>query len=475
MYKHGISVIEKPTSLMLPQEVSAAIIVAIGTAPVNLASNPQVNKPVAVFNFGEAVENFGYSDDWLNYSLCEVMDAAFRRFAIAPIIFINVLDPKTHRKSGTENFTTVAEFGILNALGILKDSLVLKKGATTISKEDYFASFDDAGKLQIEMFKEEYKNVELVASFDALDPSMITSADIIGGYSAVKDTNMGLELIEEVFPRLGLIPGIIIAPGYSHIPEVASVIDAKSTGINGVFKAVNYLDLESDTVKKYQDVPKWKNDNGYTSKNSYLLWPKAKIGEKVYHLSTIFAALTARTDAENGDVPHVSPSNKLIPITGLIAGDKEIYLDQMQANFLNGNGINTCINIKGWRSWGNNTAAFPGTTDPKDRFLAIRRVLNWWANSFILTYFDKVDDPTNLRLVENIVDSENIRANGFQARGVIAGAKIEFKSQLNPITDIMNGTIRFTQKIGAFPPAREIVNELEFDPYILRDSILGGN
>jgi uncharacterized protein len=77
-------------------------------------------------------------------------------------------------------------------------------------------------------------------------------------------------------------------------------------------------------------------------------------------------------------------------------------------------------------------------------------------------------------LIESVVDSENLRANGYKARGQIAGASIEFRKDMNPETDILNGKITFIQKIAAFPPAENIVNILEFDPNILTNALFGG-
>ena len=79
-----------------------------------------------------------------------------------------------------------------------------------------------------------------------------------------------------------------------------------------------------------------------------------------------------------------------------------VLLDQEQGNLLNSYGVITTINRNGYKTWGNNTAAYPTTTDPKDRWLAVRRMFTWWSNTLILTYFQRVDDPMNLRLIENI-------------------------------------------------------------------------
>lgn len=134
----------------------------------------------------------------------------------------------------------------------------------------------------------------------------------------------------------------------------------------------------------------------------------------------------------------------------------------------------TAINVNGWRTWGNNTAAYPATTDPKDRWFCCRRFFSWWGNSFILTYFQRVDDPANYRLIESIVDSENIRGNSYVSQGKCAGARIVFEEKDNPITDVLNGKIQFHQYLAPYAPAEDILNVLEFDPDMLAAAINGG-
>jgi phage tail sheath protein FI len=182
----------------------------------------------------------------------------------------------------------------------------------------------------------------------------------------------------------------------------------------------------------------------------------------------------AYTDAVNQNVPYVSPSNKACRITGTVLADgTEVNLDQEQGNYLNGQGISTAININGWRAWGNRTGIYPASSDVKDCFIPVRRMFDWWGNTFILTYFQKVDDPMNRRLIDTVVDTENMRANGFKERLQIADAKIHYFAAENPVTDILDGKIRFHQYLTVFTPAETIINVLEFDPNALTAS-LGG-
>lgn len=482
-YNHGIRIEEQATSIVAPITGSAGLQVVIGTAPINLAKDPYsvTNVPLIAYSFSEAASQLGYSDDFKKFTLCQSMDASFRIFNVAPIIFINVLDPKKHKKDNTEaSINVVAKQAKLEEDGILLDTLVVKDGATTLAKnEDYITSFTDDGKVLVSLIEgsSHAGASTLTVKSTSIDPSAVKAKDIIGGYDAATDKESGLELIRQVYPRFNMTPGLLLAPGWSQIPEVGIVLGSKCSEINGVFSCECVLDLDSSSTgaKKYSAVGEWKNKNGYTNKHSVVLWPQVKVGKKQYTFSAIFAALTAYTDASNDDVPNLSPSNKMAKITGLVLDDGiEVTLDQNQANLLNSQGIITAINVNGWRTWGNNTAAYPGVTDPKDRWFCCRRFFSWWGNSFIMTYFQKVDDPANYRLIESIVDSENIRGNSYTSQGKCAGAKIVFEEKDNQITHILNGKIKFRQYLAPYTPAEDILNVLEFDPSMLAAAISGG-
>ena len=204
------------------------------------------------------------------------------------------------------------------------------------------------------------------------------------------------------------------------------------------------------------------------------LWPQVKYAGKKMAFSAIYAAMACYTDANNDSVPSVSPSNRAIRIGAAVLDDgTEVLLDQPQANELNGAGIVTALNLNGWKAWGNNTAAYPDTTDPKDRWIACRRFFSWWGNSFITTYMSKVDNPANYRLIESIVDSENVRVNSLVSTGKCAGLRMVYSKDDNPIGNVIDGKIVFRQYLAPYTPAEDILNILEFDPSMI-EAALGG-
>ena len=284
----------------------------------------------------------------------------------------------------------------------------------------------------------------------------------------------GLEVVRQIYPKLSMTPGILLAPRFSMDATVAAALQAKTKEINGVFKAVCIVDIDSTTsgATKYTDVKQRKEAQAVSDANAYAVWPCAKVGEVVYSGSALAAALTAYTDAVNADTPNVSPSNKTLAISAACLADgTEVVLDQEQANTVNGFGVATFLNMSGFRLWGNNTAAYPGNTDPKDRWFSVRRFLSWAANSFILTYFSKVDSPANKRLIEAIVDSENVRGNGFVARGVCARYEVIYDEAENATADLLDGKITFHQYITPYTPAEDIEDVIEFDPDALTTAL----
>lgn len=476
-YMHGVYTTEIPTSVTPPVQATAGLPVVFGTAPVNLATEPvPVNRPVLCYTYEEAVKQVGFSNDWQKYTLCEFIKSHFALFNVAPVVLVNVLDPATHKKSvAAESVTLVDDQATLANDGVLKGTVVVKSqdGATTyVANTDYTIAFNDAGRAVISRLATGAiaAGATLTVNYDHLDPSMVTSSDIIGGVDTTTGAYEGLELLNQVFPLFRLVPGMVLAPGWSHEPAVAAVMVAKASNINGHFKCIALTDVPTATVTKYADAPAWKETSTYTSPRQAVCWPKVKLSDEVFYLSTQLAGVICRTDAENDDVPYASPSNKTLQANGaVLASGTESTLGPDQAAYLNGHGIITALNfIGGWKAWGNRTGAYPAITDPKDAFLPVRRMFDWISNSLILMFWQKVDYPVTRRLVDTVVDSANIWLNGLAARGFILGGRVEFRSDENPATDLMDGIIRLHVYVTPPSPAREIDFIVEYDPQYLQ-------
>lgn len=471
-YKHGVYASEVPTSIIPPVNTTGGLPVVIGTAPVHLATDRvPSNKPVLCYTYAEAVAQFGYSKDVKSYTLCEAVKCMFSLYNRAPIVLINVLDPAKHKTTVSDTEITLTDNVAKIDAAVLMETLVVKKasaGQPLTKGSDYEAEYDSDGVVVITALDggELADASSVFVTYNKLDASQVDSDDIIGGVDVSTGASSGLECINEVFTVTRLVPGTILAPGWSHEPTVAAVMRAKASNINSCFKAITLNDIPTDSVKKYTDVPNWKNQNNYSGEDQVACWPMVRLGDDIYHMSTHLMGVMAQVDSANDDIPYESPSNKSMQINGLCLADgTEVTLTLDQANYLNGQGVVTALNfIGGWKAWGNRTCCYPANTDPKDAFISIRRMFNWHAQTFIQTYWAKVDKPTNKRLIQTLLDSENIRLNGLASQQVIIGGRVEFRSDENPTTDLLDGKIKFHTYLTPPVPAREIDNVLEFDP-----------
>ena len=474
-FRHGVYKSEVPTSLISPVRTEAGLPVIVGTAPVHLGSDDEsltnVNKPQLIYSYDDAVKLFGYSDNWEKYTLCEFIYSQFALFAVSPCVLINVLDPAKHKETvSPANFTISDGEANLGQDVILSAGITFESGTNYIAGVDYSIGYDDSGNAILSVIKGgKLASASTVkAGFTRLKPNEVTANDIIGGVDATTGSYSGLELVNSVFPKFRIVPGLIASPKWSEVPEVAAVMRVKAENINGLFTAMSVVDVPCDSAgaDRYTEVPEWKNRHNYMGIHEIVCWPKVKLGDKVYHLSTQLIGLMNQIDAGNDDTPYESPSNKNLQMEACVdASGNEIDLGLDEANYLNGQGIVTALNwIGGWRAWGNRTGVYPANTDVKDCFIPTRRMFDWVGNEFILTFWQKVDKPITPRLIRTIVNSYNVRLNGLQAREFLLGGRIEFLSTENPTTDLLDGILRFHIYFAPPPPAEQIVGVLEFDP-----------
>jgi phage tail sheath protein FI len=466
-------------------QCDSAIPVFVGTAPVHLSQtglsdlDKKVNCPILAYQYDEAVNKLGFArggGKWSKYTLLQCIYSQFALFAVAPAIFINVLDPRIHKTAVDR-----ASFAINGEQAILGEDVILDSVVVTttdsddaealIAGTDYSLGWNRDGRAVLNVLG----GGALVSAssawvkFNIIDPAQVTENDIIGGYNAQTQSYEGLELINGIFQKYRLVIGSIVVPRYSGSAAVAAVMYAKADSVSGVFKAMALVDIPSDSesVTDYTEVPEWKNENNIVYDKEIAFWPKVRLGEDIFDMSVQTAGLMGKVDNEHDNVPVAAFSNHNLQMDSCVLDDgTEVGLDlYTQANYLNGEGITTAVNwIGGWRAWGVQTAVYPANTDIKDSMIPVRRMFNWIGNTLILTYFQKVDVPMTKRNIETIIDSVNVWLNGLASREFLIGRPyVEFIDDDNPITDLMAGIARFHVHITPPPAMKEIEFILEYD------------
>lgn len=458
---HGIFVTEQSSGAIIPVVAASGLPFVVGTAPVQMASDPAtIGVPKLVNSWDEAVEHFGYSDDWATYTLCEVMYSHFKLYGCSPVILVNVLDPSTHKTSVTSESASVVNHKAKITGDAISTGLTVKaESATLVAGTDYETYYAD-GSLVIELVAEgsHYSATTLTVSYSKVTSTGINAAAIASAFEA----------IELCVGSTKIVPDLLLAPGFSSVSTVAAAMAAKAESINGLFhaKALIDLDCSASGAKTYSAAVELKATNNFVNESQIVCWPMCAYGDKVFHASTHVAGIMASVDTANEGCPYESPSNKAAYVDRTILADgTEIQLTYQQSNILNQGGIVTLLNfIGGWKLWGNYTGVYPNDTfEPKNYFIPVSRMFDWVGNTLIQTFWSYLDKPMNRRLIDTIMDATNIWLNGLVGREYLLGARVEFTEADNPVEALMAGKIKLHIYMTPPSPAQEIDFVLEYD------------
>lgn len=453
----------------------------VGTAPVHQVGGA-VNKVVKLTSLAEAKAALGWSEDFGKYTLCEAVETFFELYGVAPLLAVNVLDPsKKLGEEKTDEVCAVKNGQVKLSGDVYPESITVKKEDTALIKGmDYDVMYSE-GVCIIEALSDgaiDSDTTELKVSYKEVTFAIedMTKA-VVGGYNVQTGVSTGLELADHALFQTGVLPDLIIAPGFSHKEEVAAVMTAKAKCLGVVFRSFAVCDLPAE--EGYKKAAETKEGTGaYRCEKERVCWPLLTREGKTYHFSTHLAALMAAHTAENNGIPCEPASNKALEADGTVLSDgTEVTLDLSQANYLRGKGITTALNfVNGFTAWGEYCASVKndGTDDPKDTFCNRARMINYIANTIVCTFWERIDELMTARLAASIVDEVNIWLNGLagDSSGALLGARCELKKEENPDDDLSAGIIRPHLYLAVPGPAQQIDFVLEYDTSYIK-SLLG--
>ena len=449
---------------------AGTVVVYIGLAPINLIRGYKemnlINNPIKLTNMVNAQQISGYSGDWESFGLCEAMAAHFdnAKGNIGPIYIINVLNPEIHINPEKTEKKIIFSNG---QAAIVSDRIVLDSLELDglVEGTDYSVDYNFAkGTVLINSIGTKLTGAA-DATYDEVDIKMVGEDDIIGGMPE-DGVYTGIGALQLLYTQENVITDIIAAPGWSDKPKVYDALCKAAIQINGHWDAYVYADIpildetavSIDTIIK---VKEWKNSNGYCSERSKVFWPMAKdaLGNK-YHLSTLAAVETQRTDYSHGAVPMETCGNKSIPVAGQYFGAASANkgFDQTQAKKLTQAGISTCVFWGGsWNLWGDHTAAYQygADIDPRCIFDVSMRMLFYVTNSFQREWGTVIDEPFTMQLKDRIINREQEKLDALVAQGALIGnPEVLFLEANNSTENMMNGNFRWDIPITPVPPLK---------------------
>lgn len=488
-YKHGVYG-ETQASSYKSEDSIGTLPVYIGTLPIHRINaigeaefdyTAYIDKPMLISSYKDISELGLYSDDLKTYTLCEALRAHFMNGEeiMAPIVLINVLNPTSHIGQTTTSKTINVNKEGNSYTGYIEDPLCVLDDLTITADGVEFAEGDvsyayDGDNVKIMISKSDFTASSVTVTYKSIDFSVdkITSEEFGKAVNAVDD----------VEPVTGLIPTILVAPAFSEIPANHDLMIQKAIEKAGhKWNLICVSDIPATAEVNTIALAKgWKTENQYNSKYDKVCWPLVASGDYVFHLSTITAFQMQLTDFNNGDTPHVSPSNKVIGASRVVLADgKILYIKEYEANELNEVGITTVNLIKQQlRLWGSHMANYSHANatsiNPEDKFDAQVRMMGYLLNYLQYNYLDEIDQSFTRKDVDSILNSIQTWLDSLVNDGKLLYASISFDDAVNDATALENGDITFDLEVTYAISVKSITFKLQYTRAGLTALIEGG-
>ncbi len=471
-YKHGAYGVIQAVGSRVADESQGAI-VYVGTAPVHNVEGGanNVNKPIVVNNIAEARKYFGYSDEWDKYTLCEAMHVHLENKGVGPLVFINVLNPATHKASESGTVSKTPENGrvtIPAAQDIILDSVVVKSGNTAkIKGTDYAIAYNVEKKTITisELTAGALGTSALTITYNTIDASAVTTADVIGASDGL-GLNTGIFAIKNVYQLTGYIPAYLAAPGFSSVPAVHAAMYQNSVKVNGHWDVYMFVDLpivNGETPLTLDTAKTYKNGNGYTKENETVFFPLAQGTDgKIYHLSVLAAANFQELLLAQDGIPYKTASNtdcSLIENLYLGASNTgRVYDDSIINEKLNKNGIASAAYVGGrWAIWGCHSADYDQENGDQINVAETNRMMLYYiSNDFQHRRTPDVDKPMTANDLQTIIAEEQTRVDALLNIGALTRGVVTLNADAQARSDIMNGDYSFLFDITTTPLAKSL-------------------
>ena len=498
MAKRGVQVSDLNASLVVAVPAPSAHVVAVGAAPVGSLPGftwttpgsgvspyaSVVNVPIYCQEPQDFTTNLGLSlvfgpgvkgahNTTGKYGLSEVYDFMFVENNAGPMTAINVNDPWLYSTHVTSVLYTVNST-LVNIVGeVILASLHVtgqQSGHVGVQNIDYTFTYDDetlqSGFITILSSGNLFTDTSINVDYYTPNLALITDAIIIGG-TTVSGQRTGGAVLENVFNVTGQVPSIVITPGFGSDPTVIAAFQSHVQGIaNGRFRAVYLSDINTVLAPAFTNLVVEKSNENLQTTWEYAGWPHCYLGSlnsiadsagtgKCYHASTVMAVTMQNTDNQFGQIPYVSPSNKVVSITGTYIIDtfgkqKPIIIDSVMADFAENVGLFTFLNAQGWKSLGDYTCAYPTNTNIQDMLINERRMFNWLGNTLSLTLAQFIDLAGNTQDLTTINETIQAFLNTLIQAGAANTASCSFNPNENSAIQVMAGI--YTYHILWTPP-----------------------
>ncbi len=243
----------------------------------------------------------------------------------------------------------------------------------------------------------------------------------------------------------GVKPKILIAPGFSHLADVASgLISVGNRLLAGVIlDGPNTTDADAITLA---------GSISDADRRALLVDPYVLDGGEARPASPYVAGLVAQSDARFGF--WRSPSNQeILGIEGLARPISfELGDANSAAQLLNDENVTTIVRESGFRLWGNRGLG----TEPMRQFWSVVRTDDAIAESVKSSHLWAVDQGITRGFVEEVLEGLRAFMRDLRSRGAIINFDAWIDPDLNTSTSLGNGELYIDYDFTPPPPAESI-------------------
>ena len=285
-----------------------------------------------------------------------------------------------------------------------------------------------------------------------LTPEQLTSA-VIGGVGA-KGKRTGLQALLDAKSTTNQNPRLIIAPGHSSSPAVASAMVSLGDKLRGI-AIIDGPNTDDEAALAF--VKNLGSKRAYVVDPGLRVWDTQLSAEVDAPASAATAGLFARQDALVGF--WASPSNtEFSDVLGTKRPIEYLYGDaSCRANLLNEAHVTTIIREGGFRLWGNRTLS----ADPKWSFVTRVRTVDMVMDAILKGHQWAVDRGITKTYVKDVTDGLDAFMRDLKAMGAVINFEVFPDPDKNTASALEEGRIYWTIRFTDVPPAENPVFQVE--------------
>ena len=459
-YLHGVETIEIERGPRPVKTVKSAVIALIGTAPLGPINDPTL--------WLSEKDSAAWGPELPGYTIPQSLDI-IAGYGAATVIVINVCDPAIHKSavaSETLRIDSVTDRGRL-ANGAVSNLVIQSTdGATTYQAVTDYTINLASGILTRVPGGDIPAGATLNASYDYVDPSLVTPADILGVVNAAGERT-GMKALKDTYNKFGFFAKILTAPAFCTLSSVSTAL----VGLADELDAIAYIDAPIGIT--FAQALAGRGPSGAinfntSSERARLCYPHvvgydpANNAARLEPLSIHAAALRAKVDLDKG----FWWSNSNQELVGVIGVERQLsaMIDdaQSEVNLLNEQGITTVFSSygTGYRLWGNRTAAWPTVTHMKN-FENVRRTGDMINESLRYFSLQFIDMPLDQALIDALLESVNAYGRKLIGDGALLGFKAWYDPARNEETELAAGHLLINYKYTPPPPMERLTFETE--------------